>query len=468
MRRIRGWFQNGKRLQSQKNKILFFSFFGFIFLLLFAIVFLNPSISMDEIWVYQFARRILYHQLPYRDYGMITTPLKAQMDAFILRIFSDQLYVLRLIAFITALLNVFLFYLISLHLKLSRNKTLILIFLFLFSFSQFPINNYSWLSVFWLSLVLLLLLGEKKLMQAFLIGFFTSMLLLTKQNIGIYLMIGLFFYFLKFRYRFGLYFILGFLIGLLPEVAYFYYNHALGDFLSIFYRVILTFYQERVFFHSPFSFILPTCLLVMIGYFFISFQEEKKTCLFLFAIIALGFAFPIFDIVHFLFSIPFLVLFFLYLFSIKNKIIAYCLIFFFCFRGFCWFLMVQESSLSSLNHFKMIPIENATRKNMETVVDYIKRMQSIGKHCYVIDFTNIMFDILLNRFSFKYDSMMRESLGKEGETEIINVIKNDKTAIVILLKKYSNKQQQTIITKYVRENLHPVPSFSKNYLVFTH
>jgi hypothetical protein len=421
---------------------------------------------MDEIWIYQFARRILYHQLPYRDYCMITTPLKAQMDTLFLRMFSDQLYVLRIIALMTTLINILFFYLIALQLKFSKNKTLILIFVFLFSFSLFPINNYSWLSVLWLSIILYILLCEKSVIQALLIGLLASLLLLTKQNMGIYLMIGLFFYFLKFRNRLGLYLIPGFLIGLVPEFVYFYDNNALSDFLSVFYRVIISFYQERVFFHTPFSFILPICLLAMIGYFFISFQEEVKTFLFLFAIIALGFSFPIFDIVHLLFSLPFLVLFFLYLFSPKNKIIAYCIIFFFCFRCFCWFLMYQNSSQTVLTHYKMIPMEKTTKSNMESVVDFIQKMQKTGKNCYVIDFTNVRIDIALDRFSFKYDSMMRESLGKEGENEIINKIQADKNAVVILFKNYSNKQQQTRITEYVRGNLLNIPSFNKNYLVF--
>lgn len=422
---------------------------------------------MDEIWIYQFARRIVYHHIPYRDYCMIVTPFKAQLDSIILRVFTDQLFVLRLVAYFTAIINSYILFLIAQRLGFSKNKQYILVFAFLFSFTLFPINNYNWLSVFLLTLILFILLLEKNTLHVFFLGFFATLLLLTKQNMGTYTLIGLFLYKIKFRSKFGFSFVIGMFCVFIPEVIYFKFHYALGDFLSVFYRVIISFYNERIFFHSILSYLIPICLIIGIVCMFITIKEEKRTCLFLFALIALGFTFPIFDITHFLFSVPFLVLFFLDYYSPKSKVVAYSLFFLLFFRGFSWSIKIQDASCSNLAHYQYVPIENITKNNMEMVVNYIKLKQSSGTTCYVIDFKNVRYDIALDRFSFKYDSMMRESQGIEGEREVIKKISENNNVDILLFSKYTNKQQQTKISEYVKENFQKIPSFNQDYLLFS-
>jgi hypothetical protein len=64
--------------------------------------FLYVTPDIDEIWNYQFARRILYGYIPYRDFLMMPTPLSAQINAVILYIFSDELIVHKIMGIMIA------------------------------------------------------------------------------------------------------------------------------------------------------------------------------------------------------------------------------------------------------------------------------------------------------------------------------------------------------------------------------
>ena len=419
---------------------------------------------MDEIWIYQFARRILYNQIPYRDYFMIVAPFQAQINSLILRIFSDQLYVLRIFAYLMALSNLYLFFLISVRLSFSKNTRIMMCLVFVICYSLFPIINYSWFAIFFLTLILWLLLVEKNAVRALLIGLMTSLLLLTKQNIGIYMIFGLTYIFLKFRRRFVLFVLLGFFLGLFPEIVYFYYHHALPDFISIFYGNIFSFYYE--FSHPIFVFSALFLFICSLVYVFIVIRDEKLVYLIIFALVASGFMFPIFDLIHFIFTFPFLILLFQYRFLSKSKLIVYFLFFVFCFQGFNWYFAYQKTSLSTLKHFARIPLEKETKKNIESATQYIRKMKMVGKNCYVIDFTSVLIDISLDRFSLKYDSMMAGNFGEHGERDTIKLIEEDKNAIVLVLKTDKNPKQQTAITEYVKTNWLQIPSFNENYLVY--
>lgn len=450
----------------QKNKFPFILLVAGITLFLFFIVFLNPSISMDEIWIYQYARRILYQQIPYKDFSMIVTPLKAQVDSLFLQWTTDQLYILRLVAIVTACITGYIFYLISKVLNMSLTKKLILILSYFLCFSLFPINNYNWLSVLWLSFLLYLLLIKKSVIQSWLIGFSIALLFLTKQNLGIYTLIGLGYLFLKYKGFKILPLALGFSSVIIPEIIYFWNREAMYDFLSIFTKVIVSFYQERIFFHSWWSMVALLCFVGFSIYLFLSTTDEQTNYLLVFSYIAAGFLFPILDLAHFYFAFTFFLLIFLLKVTIFKRSMIYFLFFLLCFRIFGWFLSYNASSTTNLPHYHFIPMEKGTWISMISVIDFINQSKTNGISCFVIDFTNVRYDIALNRFSFKYDSMMRESLGKEGEKEILDRIKEEKNLLVVFFKNNRNKQQQTKITDYVKKNFQLVETFNPNYLVF--
>ena len=89
-------------------------------------VFTQALDSLDEIWVYNFARGIANGLLPYKDISMIITPLFPAICAIFLKVFSNEMIVLRVIeVFVTAGI-VFTIYKIMKKLKINKGIALLL------------------------------------------------------------------------------------------------------------------------------------------------------------------------------------------------------------------------------------------------------------------------------------------------------------------------------------------------------
>ena len=74
-----------------KNIILFIGFM----LIASGNVFVQAFSNLDEIWIYNFARCIVDGLLPYRDFSIIITPLFPMISAIFLKIFGNEMVVLR-------------------------------------------------------------------------------------------------------------------------------------------------------------------------------------------------------------------------------------------------------------------------------------------------------------------------------------------------------------------------------------
>ena len=89
-------------------------------------VFTQALDSLDEIWVYNFARGIANGLLPYKDISMIITPLFPAICAIFLKVFGNEMIVLRVIeVFVTAGI-VFTIYKIMKKLKINKGIALLL------------------------------------------------------------------------------------------------------------------------------------------------------------------------------------------------------------------------------------------------------------------------------------------------------------------------------------------------------
>ncbi|MEQ8235793.1 MAG: glycosyltransferase family 39 protein [Syntrophomonadaceae bacterium] len=173
------------------ENVLIYLLMTLLLILVLAPRYLNSTPDMDEIWNYQFARRILYGQIPFRDFVMLPLPFSAQLNALFLRIFSDELYVIRWIGCSIAVINgITIFGIIRI---IGKNNLIALIYtcVFLFPAFLYPHNNYSWLTVLFLSIALLLELMNlskekgRKTNWEFWIGLSLGFATITKQNIGV-------------------------------------------------------------------------------------------------------------------------------------------------------------------------------------------------------------------------------------------------------------------------------------------
>lgn len=107
--------------------------------------------SLDEVWVYNFARCMVNGLLPYKDFSIIITPLFPMISSIFLRIFGDQMVSLRIFGIIQISAILFMNFKILTSLKINKwgafASTLLLYFVY---------NDIFWFDYNWLALLITL------------------------------------------------------------------------------------------------------------------------------------------------------------------------------------------------------------------------------------------------------------------------------------------------------------------------
>lgn len=90
-------------------------------------VFIQELANLDEMWVYNFARCILNGLLPYKDFSIIITPLFPMVSAIFLKIFGDEMVVLRIAEVFEIAIILFMSYKILNEIKVNKGVTVLTI-----------------------------------------------------------------------------------------------------------------------------------------------------------------------------------------------------------------------------------------------------------------------------------------------------------------------------------------------------
>ena len=106
-----------------KNIILFIGFM----LIASGNVFVQAFSNLDEIWIYNFARCIVDGLLPYRDFSIIITPLFPMISAIFIKIFGNEMVVLRGIEVIEIAAILFMTFKVLKRLNVNKGVALILV-----------------------------------------------------------------------------------------------------------------------------------------------------------------------------------------------------------------------------------------------------------------------------------------------------------------------------------------------------
>lgn len=94
-------------------------------------ILLQELSNLDEMWVYNFARCILNGLLPYKDFSIIITPLFPMICAIFLKIFGDEMVVLRGLEVIQFALILFMIFKILKRLDVSTGTSIISVYRFI-------------------------------------------------------------------------------------------------------------------------------------------------------------------------------------------------------------------------------------------------------------------------------------------------------------------------------------------------
>ena len=218
--------------------VLFFSLITFLYS-----YYLFP-IDNDEIWNYGFAHNIYSGLIPYKDFNMIIPPLFAFSILPFFYLFGDSLLVFHLYSsLITGLLILFMYF------KIEKKAFLIypiLMFGYLPSYNLFCVFLFT----------ILMFMDDSKIKQKDLVmGFIVSLMFLTKQTIGVCMIIPVLFYSKKRLKTFT-----GFLIPILVFIIYLLCSNSFYEFIDYCFLGMFSFTSSNGSINGHIIIILLLCI----------------------------------------------------------------------------------------------------------------------------------------------------------------------------------------------------------------
>lgn len=423
----------------KKIKLKDILLFLILFILCFLYSFFITTVYNDEIWNYGFSYNIANGLIPYRDFGMLQTPLYFGIASIFIKIFGNYLYSFHLFN------SLILSSIIYISYKKLGSKSLILIpFIIL--------NCYPGYNIFSVLIVLVILnLIDKKIKYIdFILGLLVGVMFLTKQNIGLCLLIPLIYY-SKNRVK-GL---IGFLTPVIFFVIYLVFNSALFEFVDYAILGMFDFGESNgIWLFFPIELIV--CLVIFYKLVKSKFKNKQLGYLLMYQIVTV----PIFDDYHFMIGfIP--VMYYLLLVSkferYKIKYYVIVSLVFFCMWNFkvhqfnkINFYGDSSSYLYGRNVSKYVDLEQIT--------NYINENKEKYDHIYF--FSKNSYYVKLNtKYPIdKFDMICNGNMGYNGSSRYMKEVEdycNSNSCMFILYRyEFDDKITQTNreIVNYVIDN----------------
>jgi len=282
-----------RKIKPYIRYFLIFSFFLFWNLIV-------SVVNLDEIWNYGFAHNIYRGLIPYKDFNMVLTPLFPFIMSFPFFIFGSSMLVFHIE---WAIILTAIFYI--LHYYFKEKSYLFLIFMIFPLSIAFPSYN-----MFLFFLFLLIVLLEEKQANDYLIGFVLACFVLTKQTVGVMMLLPTLYY-IKQPKKIGKRFI-GFIIPIFIFLLYLIFTNSFFEFLDLCFFGLFDFTSNSKGFNV--FFVLSLLLLVISGYLI----KKDRSCLKNYYFLAFfSVLIPLFDMYHF--EIVFLAFLFILLEQVNFK-----------------------------------------------------------------------------------------------------------------------------------------------------
>ena len=418
---LRGWGSSMRKFRDSK-------LFYILLFLLFCVVtfcysmFLSNSIS-DEIWSFSFSYNIASGLIPYRDFNMIVTPLFSILGSFFVNIFGNYIFSVHIFAAIWVGVIMVLLY------KVLGWKSLICyIYLMLYH-----IPSYNFLSLFWIFCILYLI--EIKKDSDIIIGILVSLAFLTKQSIGIFLLIPFIFY-SKNRIK-GL---VSFLIPILLCCIYLIYKSAFWQFIDYCFLGMFEFGGKN----SCYDFLIPEIvILVYLIYKLVKSKFRDKQCFYILMFQVM--VFPIIDATHFFIAFP-TVVYYLINRDIKTRKDLHCLLYISVF-GVAYLLFSINYEFNIVKDDNFMYLRNADLKLMEldAQMEVINNYDDYDYKFYILD-TACFFKLYRNEHINKFDILNNGNFGYRGSRgymkDIDNICKNNSCVFFVAYWYYDEVKGQ--------------------------
>ena len=491
------------------NILIQFSIFALSLVLFLVARLTAPATDLDEVWNYNTANAFAMGLIPYKQVSMITTPLLPMINSIFLKIVFNGIITYRVVMGIIFALIVLFIYLIIRELSNKR----LLSYICAFFIGTLLINkfllDYNYLFLLIVLMIAFLEVRDLKKNENFnfnhnlCVGLLTGLAFLTKQTIGLLLIIVVIFEVFIYMKKIGFDLkltkfikligvrIFGMMIPIAMFLIYLGVNEAFNDFINYAIKGVREFSNNVPYYRLLNSTdykiaIISRLFIIVYGSLFITFilecvkNKKMKDGLINIYILAIcsipviAIIYPISDDFHLIVASVFALtvvayllifllneidkfvkidvfykkllliglLFIIILISFKNAIIE---------RN----LNIKENVLVSFKHYEGIYVPKYLSNRISDVTDKVRLYSNSGRESIIIDAEAAIYDIVLNKYKKNYDMLLIGNIGERGVEKIINEIKDSHNVYYFVKNpQYAlNWQLPEDIIDYIRNNL---------------
>ena len=491
------------------NILIQFSIFALSLVLFLVARLTAPATDLDEIWNYNTANAFAMGLIPYKQVSMITTPLLPMINSIFLKIVFNGIITYRVVmGIIFALIVLFIYLIIR---ELSSKK--LLSYICAFFIGTLLINkfllDYNYLFLLIVLMIAFLEVRDLKKNENFnfnhnlCVGLLTGLAFLTKQTIGLLLIIVVIFEVFIYMKKIGFDLkltkfikligvrIFGMMIPIAMFLIYLGVNEAFNDFINYAIKGVREFSNNVPYYRlfdsndKVVSIISRLFIIVYIPLFITFILESIKNkklkdeliniyVLAFCSIPVIAIIYPISDDFHLIVASVFVLivvayllifllneinkfvkfdvfykkllliglLFIIILISLKNVIIE---------RN----LNIKENVLVPFKHYEGIYVPEYLSNRISDVTDKVRSYSNSGRESIIIDAEAAIYDIVLNKYKKNYDMLLIGNIGERGVEKIINEIKDSHNVYYFVKNpQYAlNWQLPEDIIDYIRNNL---------------
>ena len=491
------------------NILIQFSIFALSLVLFLVARLTAPATDLDEIWNYNTANAFAMGLIPYKQVSMITTPLLPMINSIFLKIVFNGIITYRvLMGIVFALIVLFIYLIIR---ELSSKKLLSYICAFFIGtllIKKFLLDyNYLFLLI---SLVIAFLeIRDIKKNENFnfnhnlCVGLLTGLAFLTKQTIGLLLIIVVIFEVFIYMKKTGFDLkitkfikligvrIFGMMVPITMFLIYLGVNVAFNDFVNYAIKGVKEFSNSIPYYRLLNSTdykiaIISRLFIIVYGSLFITFilecvknkkMKDELMNIYILAICSIpviAIIYPISDDFHLIVASVFALIIIAYLFIlVLKKIDGFIKIDMFYKKLLLIGMLVvivlisfknliierninvKENVLVPFKHYEGIYVPKYLSNRISDVTDKVRAYSNSGRESIIIDAEASIYDIVLNRYKKNYDMLLIGNIGEHGVEKIINEIKDSHNVYYFVKNpQYAlNWQLPEDIVDYIRNNL---------------
>ena len=491
------------------NILIQFSIFALSLVLFLVARLTAPATDLDEVWNYNTANAFAMGLIPYKQVSMITTPLLPMINSIFLKVVFNGIMTYRVVMGIVFALIVLFIYLIIR--ELSSKK--LLSYICAFFIGTLLINkfllDYNYLFLLIVLMIAFLEVRDLKKNENFnfnhnlCVGLLTGLAFLTKQTIGLLLIIVVIFEVFIYMKKTGFDLkitkfikligvrIFGMIVPITMFLIYLGVNGAFNDFINYAIKGVKEFSNSIPYYrlfdsNDKVVSIISRLFIIVYIPLFITFileciknkkMKDELMNIYILAICSIpviAIIYPISDDFHLIVASVFALIVVAYLLifllneidkfvkidAFYKKLLLIGLLFIIILISFKNAIIernlnIKENVLVPFKHYEGIYVPKYLSNRISDVADKVRSYSNSGRESIIIDAEAAIYDIVLNRYKKNYDMLLIGNIGENGVEKIINEIKDSHNVYYFVKNpQYAlNWQLPEDIVDYIRNNL---------------